>query len=204
VRGAQGLVGWGEVARFTSKGADRFGAADRWWRKFASRLDVVDEVGLPGTGAVASPASLRRRPGRVGAGVPRVLVGSRDGIGWITEIVGDDGQHGMQPVTPVRQPSGLRYADGTLPVARWRQSVAEAVRRMRDGDLLKAVFAHDLLATADEPLDPRFLLRGLAERYPTCWCFAVDGLVGATPELLMRREGNRGQLPGAGRHVLAG
>jgi menaquinone-specific isochorismate synthase len=190
VRGAQGLVGWGEVARFTSKGADRFGAADRWWRKFASRLDVVDEVGLPGTGAVAFASfAFADDPGESVLVVPRVLVGSRDGIGWITEIVGDDGQHGMQPVTPVRQPSGLRYADGTLPVARWRQSVAEAVRRMRDGDLLKAVFAHDLLATADEPLDPRFLLRGLAERYPTCWCFAVDGLVGATPELLMRREG---------------
>jgi menaquinone-specific isochorismate synthase len=119
------------------------------------------------------------------------VVGSRDGVGWITEIVGDDGQPGMQPVTPVRPPHGIRYTDGRLPVTRWREAVAEAVRRMRGGELLKAVFAHDLLATADEPLDPRFLLRELAERYPTCWCFAVDGLVGATPELLLRREGTR-------------
>ncbi len=192
VRGAQGLVGWGEIARFTSRGPDRFGAADRWWREFASRLDVVDEVGLPGTGAVAFASfAFAAEPGESVLVVPRVVVGSRGGIGWITEIACDDGAPGMQPVTPVRQPNGIRYADGRLPVGRWRQAVAEGVRRMRGGELLKAVLAHDLLATADEPLDPRFLLRGLAERYPTCWCFAVDGLVGATPELLMRREGTR-------------
>jgi menaquinone-specific isochorismate synthase len=51
------------------------------------------------------------------------------------------------------------------------------------------VLAHDLLAVADEPLDPRFLLHGLAARYPSCWTFAVDQLVGATPELLLRRRG---------------
>jgi len=30
-----------------------------------------------------------------------------------------------------------------------------------------------------------FVLTGLASRYPDCWTFAVDGLVGATPELLL-------------------
>jgi menaquinone-specific isochorismate synthase len=37
----------------------------------------------------------------------------------------------------------------------------------------------------------RHLLRRLAERYPSCWTFSVDGLVGATPELLVRRTGDR-------------
>ena len=32
VRGADGLVGWGEVARFTVSGVDRFAEADAWWR----------------------------------------------------------------------------------------------------------------------------------------------------------------------------
>lgn len=192
VRGSEGLVGWGEAARFASRGPDRFRAADRWWRDFVGRLDVVDEVGLPGTGPVAFASfAFAAEPGESVLVVPRVLVGSRGGIGWITEIDTEDGPPRMHRVTPVRQPRGVRYADGRMPVGRWRQAVAEAVRRMRGGELLKVVFAHDLLATADEPLDPRFLLRGLAERYPTCWCFAVDGLVGATPELLMRREGRR-------------
>jgi menaquinone-specific isochorismate synthase len=41
------------------------------------------------------------------------------------------------------------------------------------------------------PLDPRRLLRRLAARFPDCWTFAVDGLLGATPELLLRRTGRR-------------
>jgi menaquinone-specific isochorismate synthase len=60
---------------------------------------------------------------------------------------------------------------------------------MRAGALDKVALAHDLLAVAAAPLDPRLLLGGLARRYPTCWSFAVDGLVGATPELLVRRSG---------------
>ena len=34
----------------------------------------------------------------------------------------------------------------------------------------------------------RWPLQRLAEHYDTCWTFHVDGLFGATPELLVRRE----------------
>jgi menaquinone-specific isochorismate synthase len=62
---------------------------------------------------------------------------------------------------------------------------------MRAGELDKVVLAHDLIANADEDVDPRFLLHGLAAKYPSCWVFSVDGLVGATPEMLMRRQDSR-------------
>lgn len=188
VRGSDGLVGWGEVARFSAVGPDRFAEADRWWRSFSSRLDVDDEVGVPGTGPVAfaSFTFADSSPGSVLV-VPRVLVGRRDGRAWVTEFAGSDGATAMRSVTPVRPSGTLRYADGHLPADRYRHAVAEAVRRMREGELDKVALAHDLLAVAEEPLDARFLLAGLAERYPTCWSYAVDGLVGATPELLIRR-----------------
>jgi menaquinone-specific isochorismate synthase len=188
VRGPDGLVGWGEVTRLTVSGENRFAEADAWWRSFRAGLQVSDEVGLPGTGPVAfvsftfSDAS----PGSVLV-VPRVLVGRRDGVAWITEFSPGDGPPAVRAVTPVRPSGALRFADGKLPVAGYRQAVAEAVRRMRAGELDKAALAHDLLAVADAPLDPRFLLAGLARRYPTCWSYSVDGLVGATPELLVRR-----------------
>ena len=57
------------------------------------------------------------------------------------------------------------------------------------GDLDKVVLARDLVATTSATVDQRVLLRRLADRYPSCWTFAVDGLVGATPELLVRRTG---------------
>lgn len=188
VRESDGLVGWGEVARFTAVGPDRFAEADRWWRTFASRLDVDDQVGTPGTGPVAfaSFTFADSSPGSVLV-VPRVLVGRRDGRAWVTEFAHSDGTSAMRSVTPVRPSGTLRYADGHLPADRYRHAVAEAVRRMRAGELDKAALAHDLLAVAEDPLDARFLLAGLARSYPTCWSYAVDGLVGATPELLLRR-----------------
>lgn len=200
VRGPDGLVGWGEVARFTATGHGRFTEADAWWRSFATRLDVRDEVGVAGTGPVAfaSFTFADTSPGSVLV-VPRVVVGRRNGQSWITEFSHGDGPSAVRAVSPVRPTGMLRYSDGRLPVGRFRRAVTEAVRRMRAGELDKAALAHDLLAVADAPHDARFLLGGLALRYPTCWSFAVDGLVGATPELLVRRTGGTVQS-----RVLAG
>ncbi|SFM57129.1 isochorismate synthase [Pseudonocardia ammonioxydans] len=196
VRGDEGLVGWGEAARFAGAGPERFAEADRWWRSLVDGLDAGsyrDEVGLPGTGAVAF-ASFTFDGGSAGSVlvVPRVVVGRRGDRAWLTEITpaGEPAPGAALPVpSPVRAGGRLRYADGEVAAHRYRGAVAEAVRRMRAGELEKVVLAHDLLAHADTDLDPRFLLHGLAQRYPTCWSFAVDGLVGATPELLLRLDG---------------
>jgi menaquinone-specific isochorismate synthase len=83
-------------------------------------------------------------------------------------------------------PAGqLRYAHGETSVTAYRAAVAEAVRRIGRGELAKVVLAHDLVARAEAAIDPRYVLGGLADRYPDCWTFAVEGLVGATPELLV-------------------
>ncbi len=67
--------------------------------------------------------------------------------------------------------------------------MADAVAAIRTGSLRKVVLARDVFATAAEPIDTRVVLRRLAGRYPDCFTFACDGLVGATPELLVRRAG---------------
>ena len=54
--------------------------------------------------------------------------------------------------------------------------------------LRKVVLARDMFATAVAPIDPRPVLRRLAGRYPDCYTFAVADLVGATPELLIRKQ----------------
>lgn len=200
VRDGEGLVGWGEVARMRTSGPERFARAQDWWDSFTARLDVRDEVGLPGSGPVAFTSfAFGDRPGRSVLTVPRVVVGRRDGVSWVTEIeAGEfrgefgpefDGELG-ESALPIHRPRGVRYSEGQLAVTAWREAVRHAVFRMRRGELDKVVLAHDLLALADQPLDARFLLRGLAARYPSCYSFAVDGLVGATPELLLRRRGD--------------
>jgi menaquinone-specific isochorismate synthase len=52
------------------------------------------------------------------------------------------------------------------------------------------VLARDIIADVEGDLDPRHLLVNLAEAYPSTWTFCVDDLIGATPELLVRRTGD--------------
>jgi isochorismate synthase len=87
-------------------------------------------------------------------------------------------------IQPVPEPAG--YA----------QAVAEAVRQIQDGVLSKVVLARTLELTGEQGIDVQFLLERLARRNIHGYTFAVrlDGgaggtLVGASPELLMSRQG---------------
>jgi menaquinone-specific isochorismate synthase len=85
-------------------------------------------------------------------------------------------------------PSEVRWHDGSLAAPDWELAVAAAVDRIQAGRLRKVVLARDLCATASADIDARLLLHRLAGRYPQCYTFACAGLVGATPELLIRRQ----------------
>src|SRR5262249_53639293 len=77
-----------------------------------------------------------------------------------------------------------------LPADEWAEAVATAVTRIARGDLRKVVLARDIYATAEHPIDVRTILGRLADRYPDCYTFACGGLLGPTPEPLIRREGD--------------
>ena len=94
----------------------------------------------------------------------------------------------MRAAEAPEAPTGVRFADGALDGERWMSVVADAVARIGAGDLEKVVLARDLIATAESPIDVRWPLRRLAASYPMCWTFHVDGMFGATPEMLLRRE----------------
>jgi len=193
VRRGDGLIGHGEAARLEVTGPHALREAAQWWESYAADLDVDDDFGIPGSGPVVF-ASIAFDPeaGTSVFVVPEVTVGRRDGVGWIT-TVGDVDPRDLPPTEPSddETPLRLRYADGALDPASWCAAVATAVERITAGELAKVVLARDLLVSADVPLDPRRLLRRLAARFPDCWTFAVDGLLGATPELLLRRTGRQ-------------
>ena len=191
VRRGNGLVGWGEAARLEVSGPDRFARAAEWWRQLAAGWSVEDELGLPGCGPVAFGSFAFDDDGPTSSVlvVPEVLVGQRADTSWLTTIGGRSATTSV--LRGVEAPRGLRYSGGTITVTAFRQAVEAAVARIRTGALDKVVLAHDLIARADDEIDARFVLSGLADRYPDCWTFAVDGLVGATPELLVRRSGDQ-------------
>jgi isochorismate synthase len=191
VRRGEGLVGWGTAALCRTDGPDRFARARTWWRDLAGGAVVRDEVGLPGTGLVCFGSfAFADEPGDSVLAVPEVVVGRRGATTWVTTIgVGAIPAHpDLTPTEPPVAPSGVTFADGALSGTEWETVVAEAVRRINAGTLEKVVLARDLYATAREDIDVRWPLERLAASYPMCWTFHVDGLFGATPEMLVRRE----------------
>jgi menaquinone-specific isochorismate synthase len=208
VRQGAGLAGWGEAARVTlPAGADRFTAGEKWLHATTESADIDDAVRRRGSGLVAFGTFTfdDASEGSVLV-VPAVVLG-RDGTGnaWLTTITADGGpdrqhgdwQHGAWPPgvgqrsirQPYVAPGAIAWHDGSLSAPEWQQAVGEAVYRItHSAQLRKVVLARDLHATADNPIDVRVLLRRLAARYPGCYTFACDGMVGATPELLISRD----------------
>jgi menaquinone-specific isochorismate synthase len=85
-------------------------------------------------------------------------------------------------------PGPVQFQPGRLSRRQWLEAVERAIAEIRAGRLDKVVLARDRLATAEREIAPGWLLAGLLQRYPDTWVFAVEGLIGATPELLVRRD----------------
>jgi menaquinone-specific isochorismate synthase len=190
LRRGDGLVGWGEAAVLRSSGPTRFADADKWWSETVARLDVQDEVSEPGTGPVCfGTFAFADDPGDSVLVVPAVIVGRRGDSAWLTTVgPGVTPQPEVHVADAPLAPLDVSFADGALNGEQWMTVVADAVARISAGDLEKVVLARDLVATASAPIDVRWPLLRLAESYPMCWTFHVDGLFGATPEMLVRRE----------------
>ncbi|MBZ2198037.1 isochorismate synthase [Occultella gossypii] len=197
VRRGEGVVGWGEAARITTDGVDRFATADAAWRSLTEHMVVRDEVGLPGTGAIAF-GSFSFAPDSPAGGVlvvPQIVVGRRGDAAWVTTITSAADLVPPPTIAEIRArvapplpAPAVEYADGALTRRQWRAQVAAVIDLIRGAKVGKVVMARDVRADLDGPLDVRRLLSNLGRDYRSCWTFAVDGLVGATPELLVRRE----------------
>jgi isochorismate synthase len=191
VRRGEGLVGWGVAAVRRTSGPGRFEDARTWWLEHARSAVVRDEVSLPGSGLVCFGSfAFADEPGDSLLVVPEVVVGRRGDTMWVTTTGA-----GTIPAGPelaaagaIDAPVGITFADGALSGTEWETVVADAVGRINAGALEKVVLARDLYATAEQDIDVRWPLNRLAESYPMCWTFHVDGLFGATPEMLVRRE----------------
>jgi menaquinone-specific isochorismate synthase len=193
VRRGEGLVGWGNALEFSAAGAGRFREAEAWWGSVTARAVVRDEVGLPGTGLVCFGSFPFADDSDEAARlvVPSIIVGRRDGRTWVTSVTLEPQFVRVETPSVAREPespTGVTFADGAVSPSDYAHAVAEAVERISAGELDKVVLARDLIASAREPIDPRWVLRRLAERYENTWVFAVSGLIGATPELLVRRD----------------
>uniref|UniRef100_UPI0040498920 isochorismate synthase n=1 Tax=Candidatus Planktophila sp. TaxID=2175601 RepID=UPI0040498920 len=185
VRNGEGLVGWGVHATTTVSGKDRFEKARQWWHHQLETFAVANSVHGSGTGPVLFTSFSFDRNEESVLVIPKVIVGQKGAQSWITWI-GDTPQP-VLPESPAQYSQGaFAFGDGSISTSAWKERVAEAIKRVDSSQVDKVVLARDLVATSTQDIQAIPILKKLAAEYPSTWTFAVDGLVGATPELLLR------------------
>ena len=207
MRRGEGIVGLGETLRIETSGPTRIEDAAAAWRSLAAMASIDDRVGLPGTGLVAFGAIAFADDSAATSVlvVPSLVLGRREGRDWVTRIaLAESGVAGAGPAdesdvagdafppleipepTPKRRVPRVTFEPGAVPPSAYEAKVAEAVRRIDGGELEKVVLARQLVGELHEEDGLRAVINRLAEDYPDTWVFAVDGLIGASPETLVR------------------
>lgn len=184
-RGDEVLVASGVALRLDFSGPERMTRAATAWRQLLATARVDDAVGVVGSGLIAFGTFAFADDSAAASTliVPRRIRGRRGGVSFVTEIAGGPA---VAAAGPPRVPSvGVAAMDERG----YRDAVAEAVRRIRRGEMQKVVLARDLVAAPPPGFDLTAALRLLRRRYREAWTFAVDGFFGASPETLIATDG---------------
>jgi menaquinone-specific isochorismate synthase len=207
-RSDMSLLGRGEALRLTLPA----GWADpAHTSRVAQALRIIvadDPVAEPGSGPVAMGA-LPYDPGRAGhLVIPRLLAVARAGRAWAT-LTGP----GHLPPSQADARAAVEQELGALqrqveersrrqalpdrfelaahmPHADWKLLVARAVAEMDQGAFTKVVLARRVDVVANRPFVLPETLSRLATLYPSCAVFHIEGFIGASPEVLVRRTGH--------------
>jgi menaquinone-specific isochorismate synthase len=183
VRGGDGLIGIGIYKRNVVKGSNRFVEARKWWRNEISTMEIHNNVHGTGTGPILFGSFSFDSAEESILVIPQVVIGQRNGKSWITWI-GAKPQPGLQKAAMEKSALNLNWSGSNGDV--WQDRVARAVEKIKGNQLEKVVLARFATATTNTSINPRNLLKELANEYPSTWVYSNTGLVGATPELLVR------------------
>ena len=168
VRQGLGFVGTGAVERVEFAGDAQIADAASWWRTRAASLPpsavafgafAFDPVASSTPGVLLLP----ERVDRVDATPAPARAASAGAVS------GD-------PVSS---------RPGDIPPAAYEAAVAAAVAAIRRGEVEKVVIARDVLVRGGAAGDPAAVLSALDRGDPRVAVFAVDGMIGASPETLV-------------------
>lgn len=151
--------------------------------------------GLPGTGPIGLTA-LPFDPGRSGVlVVPEMVICEVGGRRHVTMRANQRMGDVVERATEVLANGSSSYPTEITvsldrPADQWRDGVVHVARdRLRESEIEKAVLARLLTLDANSNFVTDGIVRDLARRFEHANLFAIDGFIGASPELLVSRSG---------------
>jgi isochorismate synthase len=203
------LAGLGTAALVEGRGSRRFSDVAAGCREIAHGLEA-DEPGPVWFGGFAfspdggmTPEWSSLAPAQLV--MPEVLLRRHRGEAWmvITARTIEDAERRLAELTPASMPlfdpdpvEAARVASAAPP-EHFESAIERAVERIARGELRKVVLAREVRVHAPAEIDPAVVFDGLRQGFPSCYCYLVGtpelAFLGASPELLARRDGQRVQ-----------
>ena len=185
IRSGDGLIGFGEYKKIELTGEDRFEKAKAWWQIQLSEFKIQNNVHGSGTGPILFGSFSFDPNEKSILVIPEIILGKKAGKSWVTWI-GNDTQPNFSTLSNSLPSGEITWSNGALSESQWKDQVGFAVDSIKQNKLEKVVLARDQVAASTVAINTRGLLQRLEIEYPSTWLFLVDGLIGATPELLVR------------------
>lgn len=185
IRSGDGLIGFGEYKKIELTGEDRFEKAKAWWQTQLSEFKIQNNVHGSGTGPILFGSFSFDPNEKSILVIPKIILGKKAGKSWVTWI-GDNTQPNFSTISNSLPSGEITWSNGALSESQWKDQVGFAVDSIKQNKLEKVVLARDQVAASTVAINTRGLLQRLEIEYPSTWLFLVDGLIGATPELLVR------------------
>jgi menaquinone-specific isochorismate synthase len=185
IRSGDGLVGFGIYKKLEVSGVNRFAQARTWWQSEVANFSIHNNVHGSGTGPILFTSFAFDEDQPSVSIIPQIVIGQKNGKSWITWI-GEQSQPDISQLKKAAISGEITWDSGSISEDRWRNQVASAITAIKSDQLEKVVLARDISAHSTLEIDARQVIKRLEIEYPSTWLFLVDGLVGATPELLVR------------------
>lgn len=201
-RRGRGIVGFGSAARLSTNGEDRFIDARAWFKQLISAAQIEDPISRPGSGLIAFGSFAFSFTSAFDSRlvVPEIVIGQDDEKAWITltgtaqDVAGATFDSALirarqaidDAALEAGAPGEIELTSGQLTAGSYLNAVKKALGVFDESGISKLVLARDILARSSNPINLALVVDALTEKYSNCWTYLVDGLVGATPEMLVR------------------
>ncbi|HUY86885.1 MAG TPA: isochorismate synthase [Acidimicrobiales bacterium] len=161
-------------------------------------IETVDPVSTYGSGPIAIGAIPFNPSSPISLVVPEVVIGLQDnGLAWHTTVgtadssLTSDSQpdvFSIDEVLTASPPDEFRLV--AMPShEQWLRMVEHALGYINKGEVDKLVLSRRVLVETNRPICRVEVIQRLRSLYPSCTIFNIDGFLGASPELLVRRTG---------------
>lgn len=192
VRDGVGIAGRGELARVTERDA----------LSLLQSITHKGDITSPGSGPVLFGIVPFHPDDDATFILPRVLIAKgSDGIHSIT-VIGETEEHCNDAAFDAALHDAMTWPPSTptvnsfaitqgVDISTYLEAVTKARDAVRSGDLTKAVIARDIIVQSSHAFDVHGILLRLRNTYGSSYRYFIDGLLGASPELLLEVEGRR-------------